>query len=67
MKHIGNTMAVKQQSEFCTELMCRLNGDIQSAEYDSGDRLAKHTQMESDARRIRRELSTLCKMLEGER
>lgn len=52
---------IKSQAQFCTELMLRLNADVQNAiQYYT---IQNHSRMEADIVRIRRELNDLRKML----
>lgn len=53
---------IQKQSEFCADLMNRLNNDIQTGTWAYG-RLSNHTQAESGIIRLRRELNDLRKML----
>lgn len=53
---------IQKQSEFCMDLMNRLNIRIQSGTWEYG-RLNGHTQAEADVIRLRRELNDLRKML----
>ena len=53
---------IKSQSQFCTELMLRLNEQIQNS--DKGiSGMENYTRKQEDIRRIRRELMDLQKML----
>ena len=54
---------IREQSEFCRELMIRLNEDIQSSGEGHWSGMADHTRKQDDIKRIRRELLTLAKML----
>ena len=55
---------VQAQSLFCKGLMLRLDNDIQKAKEDGyGMGIEKHTQMQADAVRLRRELNKLRQML----
>ena len=54
--------SVQKQSEFCLDLMKRLNEKIDNAKVDYG-RITYHTRMENDVIRLRRELSELHDML----
>lgn len=55
---------IKLQSEFCTELMLRLNEEIQKSGVEKyTNTLENHTRKQEDIRRIRRELMDLQKML----
>ena len=51
---------IKSQSKFCTELMLRLNEEIQCSDKSI---LENYTRKQEDIRRIRRELMDLQKML----
>lgn len=53
---------IKSQSQFCTELILRLNTDIQNADWHYGA-VRGHSRMEADIIRLRRELNDLRKML----
>lgn len=53
---------VKKQSEFCWELMDRLDNDIRGSKVQYGT-IEKYTQMVQDVIRLRRELITLRNML----
>ena len=53
---------IKKQTKFCTELMLRLNDDVQNAEIDYGV-VTNHSRMEADIIRLRREPNDLRKML----
>lgn len=52
----------KQQSAFCLELMKRINKDIEK--YENLSLPDKHTVIQADIKRLRRELSELNKMYE---
>lgn len=54
---------IKSQSQFCTELMLRLNEDIQDAKESSWSGMKDHTRKQDDIKRIRRELMTLSRLL----
>lgn len=54
---------IKSQSQFCVELMLRLNADIQDAKEMDYCGIDNHSRMENDVVRIRRELNELRKML----
>ena len=54
---------IRSQSQFCMELMSRLNQDIQVAGHDTW-RMDSYCRKQEDIRRIRRELMTLQKMLD---
>ena len=61
---------IKSQSQFCVELMLRLNRDIQRSGDGSWSGMKNHIRHQDDIKRIRRELMTLSKMLnpwEGEK
>lgn len=53
---------IQKQSEFCADLMNRLNTGIQTGTWVYG-RLSNYTQAEADVIRLRRELNDLRKML----
>lgn len=53
---------VKKQSEFCLELMKRLNENVQTASIEYGY-INKHTRMENAVIRLRNELNDLRDML----
>lgn len=53
---------IKSQSEFCTELMLRLNEEIQNSDKGVSE-MENYTRKQEDIRRIRRELMDLQKML----
>lgn len=55
---------IKSQSQFCTELMIRLNKSIKNSGKGSWSGMANHCQKQDDIIRIRRELNTLREMLE---
>ena len=55
---------IKIQSKFCTELMVRLNKDIQKSGRGSWSGMENHCQKQNDILRIRRELNTLREMLD---
>ena len=56
--------AVKKQSEFCVDLMNRLNEEIRDAEVNGWTgQFNRYTAMENDIVRLRRELQELRKML----
>ncbi len=57
MKYIHD---IKSQSKFCTELMLRLNEEIQRSDKSV---IENYTRKQEDIRRIRRELMDLQKML----
>lgn len=55
---------IQKQSEFCADLMNRLNENIQSGTWEYGHlKNHTHTQAESYIIRLRRELNDLRKML----
>lgn len=54
---------IKSQSQFCTELMLRLNKSIKTAELGSSGGIDRYCQKQDDVIRIRRELNTLREML----
>lgn len=53
---------IQKQCKFCTELMNRLNEDIDHAEVNYNV-VINHSRMETDIIRLRRELNDLRKML----
>lgn len=53
---------IKSQSKFCTELMLRLNEEIQNSDKGVSE-MENYTRKQEDIRRIRRELMDLQKML----
>ncbi len=55
---------VRGQSQFCTELMLRLNEDIASSGEGYWSGMENHIRKQDDIKRIRRELMTLSKMLD---
>jgi len=60
----NNLDDIKSQSNFCSELMLRLNHDIQSSAEGTYSGIMKdYTRKQEDIRRIRRELMDLQKML----
>ena len=54
----------KKQSAFCLELMERINKDIKK--YENASFPDKHTVIQDDIKRLRRELLELSKMYEWE-
>lgn len=54
---------IKSQSQFCTELLLRLNEDIQDSGAGYGSGMKDYTRKQDDIKRIRRELMTLSRML----
>ena len=61
----NNLGDIKSQSNFCSELMLRLNHDIQSSGEGTtySGMMKDYTRKQEDIRRIRRELMDLQKML----
>lgn len=60
--------SIRGQSEFCLELMIRLNRDIQSENRESAyspGALREKDRKQDDARRLRRELLKLIERLEA--
>lgn len=55
---------IDEQSRFCLTLMERLNERIKKAKMEPGFGVPGHTQMQSDAIRIRRELLMLSELLD---
>lgn len=53
---------IEKQSEFCRELMGRINADISEQKMEYGH-LTMHSRIENDIVRLRRELNDLRKML----
>ena len=59
-----DTMKIEMQSEFCLELMERLNAEIsESVDEHAWYGMWNHTQKQADIVRLRRELNKLHKML----
>ena len=54
---------VRSQSQFCTELMLRLNEEIKKSGEGSWSGMENHIRKQDDIKRIRRELMTLSNML----
>ena len=54
---------IRSQSQFCAELMLRLNDKLHKEGESSWSGMANHTQSQDDIKRIRRELMSLSKML----
>lgn len=54
---------IRSQSQFCTELMLRLNESVKKAGKGSWSGMENHCQKQGDIVRIRRELNTLREML----
>lgn len=54
---------IRSQSQFCTELMHRLNESVKKAGEGSCGGMDKYCQKQDDIIRIRRELNTLREML----
>jgi len=63
MSHGYDFDDIKSQSQFCTELMLRLNKSVQKAGKGSWSGMENHCQKQNDILRIRRELNTLREML----
>lgn len=61
--YINDVDDIKSQCKFCTELMLRLNAEIQDANESSYCGIIGHTIMQADIIRLRRELNDLRKML----
>ena len=60
----NNLDDIRSQSNFCSELMLRLNHDIKSSGEGTYSGIMKdYTRKQEDIRRIRRELMVLQKML----
>jgi len=58
-----NFDAIKSQSQFCAELMLRLDDEIQKSDNGYWSGMADHTRKQDDIKRVRRELMTLSRML----
>ena len=56
--------AIMNQSQFCTELMLRLDKEINASGEGSWSGMENHVRKQDDIKRIRRELMTLAKMLD---
>jgi len=54
---------IRSQCKFCTDLMLRLNEDVQKSGEGSWSGMENHYRKMDDIKRIRRELMTLSKML----
>lgn len=54
---------IKKQSEFCTELMRRVNDDVQKSHIETYSVIKNHTQIVTDIIRLRRELNDLNTMV----
>lgn len=54
---------VRSQSQFCTELMLRLNEEISDSSEGNWSGMENHCRKQDDIKRIRRELLMLSKML----
>lgn len=54
---------IKSQSQFCTELMIRLNDEIQKSGNGYWSGMENHIRKQDDIKRVRRELMTLSRML----
>ena len=50
---------IKDQSKFCTELMKRVNDDVQKSHIEAYSAIRNHTQIATDIIRLRRELNDL--------
>lgn len=55
---------IKSQSQFCVELLLRLNKEIRRSKEGSWSGMENHIRKQDDIKRIRRELMTLSKMLD---
>lgn len=55
---------IKKQSEFCAELMRRVNDDVQKSYIVTYSTIKNHTQIATDIIRLRRELNDLRAMLD---
>lgn len=60
----NNFADIRSQSQFCTELMLRLNASIKKAGEGSWSGMENHCQKQNDIIRIRRELHDLFLMLD---
>lgn len=54
---------IKSQSQFCAELMIRLNDEIQKSGNGYWSGMENHIRKQDDIKRVRRELMTLSRML----
>lgn len=63
MKNNDEFVNIKSQSKFCTELMLRLNNEVQKAGKGLYSGMETHVRKQYDIKRIRRELLELSKML----
>lgn len=66
MSYVGKYtfQEIRNQSNFCTELMLRLNVDIKNSGEGLWSGMENHIRKMDDIKRIRRELMTLSKMLD---
>ena len=55
---------IQSQMKFCTELVLRLNKEIQGSKDGSWSGMENHCRKQDDIKRIRRELPTVYKMLD---
>ena len=55
---------IRKQMKFCTELVLRLNEEINQDGEGSWSGMANHIRKQDDIKRIRREFLTLSKMLD---
>lgn len=55
---------IRSQMHFCTELVLRLNAEIQKDGEGAYTGMADHCRKQDDIKRIRRELLTVSKMLD---
>lgn len=64
MKNNDEFANIKSQSQFCTELMLRLNKEVQKAGKGLYSGMETYTRKQYDIKRVRRELLELSKMLD---
>ena len=55
--------SIRIQMKFCTELVLRLNDEIQESGQGTWSGMENHSRKQDDIKRIRREFLTLSKML----
>lgn len=55
--------SIRQQAQFCTDLMLRLNAEIKKSKEGLWSGMENHIRKQDDIKRIRRELMELSKML----
>jgi len=63
MKKNDSFTDIRSQSKFCTELMLRVNDEIQESGEGYWSGMEYHTRKQKDIARVRRELLKLSKML----